>query len=237
MGSATDFVEVTQSDVYLQPQTSGFGNELGTQIHYTIELLKKKKVELPIHEILRNLSLINVPEARKVVFVETLRRHALVAFIPQSGVTEQKWNLGCYSYRPVIPEVNDKISLLECLDGRPLGVAVTDLKDYWCECEAELIALEDAHNVLVTRTRGDGNLKHVYPDEPSLWTNVDEEFKEIWHKISIQKEGDLPKIFTTRIDKAQKKLRKGRLRTMGPYTTNKHMESVLKDFSHLRHPR
>lgn len=36
-------VEETKSDVYSQPENSGFGSELGTQIHYTIELVKKRK--------------------------------------------------------------------------------------------------------------------------------------------------------------------------------------------------
>lgn len=219
-------VEETKSDVYSQPENSGFGSELGTQIHYTIELMKKKKVKLQIHEILCNLSLMNLPEARNLIFVEMLRRHTQVTFIPQSGITEQKWNLGWYIYRPVIPEVKGKISLLECLDSRPLGVAVKDIHDHWYE------------HVLVTRTRGDGNLKHVFPDQPSLWTNVNEEFKEMWHKILIPKEGNQPKICTSRIHKAQKKkFRKGRAPMTGVYTTNKHMEAVLKDFSHPRHPK
>lgn len=102
MGSVTDF----ESDTYLQPQNSGFGIEPGMQIYYTIAILKKK-VKLPVYEIQRNLSPMNLPEAHKVVFVESLRRHARITFIPQPGVTEQKWDSAWYTYRPVIPEINN----------------------------------------------------------------------------------------------------------------------------------
>ena len=99
--------------------------------------------------------------------------------------------------------------------------------------------------MLVTRNRKDNHAKMVWPNDPSLKFNIDDEFQNIWHKVKLpppdaladelKREGLTPankkgskKAMIKMPEKKTKKPRKG------GRTTNTHMAGVLRDYSHLK---
>jgi len=236
--------------VYSQPENTSFGDQIGTQMHFALTYLREKNGPKSLDDILGHLSLMKHGEQYKETFAEMIRRHPRVEFIPQPDVTEQKWNMGKYTYRPIIPGVKDKTSLLKFLQNRKdaSGVAVKDLKDGWPDCEPALAELEKLHKVLVIRTKKENNPKHVYLDDPSLSSEIDSEFKNMWLRVPIPKPEELPRKLQAvgqkptsddptaggKIVAAKPKPQKKRTTKRVGKVTNTHMEGVLKDFSHLK---
>lgn len=236
--------------VYSQPENTNFGDQIGTQMHFALTYLREKNGPKSLDDILGHLSLMKHSEQYKETFTEMIRRHPRVEFIPQPDVTEQKWNVGKYTYRPIIPGVKDKTSLLKFLQNRKdaSGVAVKDLKDGWPDCEPALAELETLHKVLVIRTKKENNPKHVYLDDPSLSCEIDQEFKNMWLRVPIPKPEELPRKLQAvgqkptsddptaggKIVAAKPKPQKKRTTKRVGKVTNTHMEGVLKDFSHLK---
>lgn len=236
--------------IYSQPENTGFGDQIGTQMHFALAYLREKNESKTLDDILGHLSLMKQSDGYKENMAEMLRRHPRVDFIPAPDMTEQIWSVGKYAYRPIIPGVKDQTSLLRYLQSRKdaSGVAVKDLKDGWPDCEPALAALEKAHKVLVIRTKKEGNPKHVYLDDPSLSVEIDAEFKNMWLRVPIPKSEELPRklmsvgqkpasedplaVNKNVVQKA--KPQKKRVTRRGGNVTNKHMEGVLKDFSHLK---
>lgn len=236
--------------IYSQPENTGYGDQIGTQMHFALSYLREKNGAKTLDDVLGHLSLMKQGDGYKENMAEMLRRHPRVDFIPAPDVTEQIWSVGKYAYRPIIPGVKDQTSLLRYLQARKdaSGVAVKDLKDGWPDCEPALAALEGAHKILVIRTKKEGNPKHVYLDDPSLSVEIDGEFKNMWLRVPIPKSEELPRKLMSVGQKptsedplagnknvAQKaKPQKKRAARRGGNVTNKHMEGVLKDFSHLK---
>lgn len=236
--------------VYSQPENTGFGDQIGTQMHFALSYLREKSGVRTLDDVLGHLSLTRQSEKYKETVAEMLRRHPRVDFIPDPELTEQTWTVGKYAYRPVIPGVKDQTSLLRYLQARKdaSGVSVKDLKDGWPDCEQTLSELEKVHKILVIRTKKEGNPKHVYLDDPSLSVDIDPEFKGMWLRVPIPKAEDLPRMLSAVGQKpasedpsaggkpaAQKaKPQKKRAARRGGNVTNKHMEGVLKDFSHMK---
>ncbi|SPO04915.1 related to transcription initiation factor IIE, beta subunit [Cephalotrichum gorgonifer] len=235
--------------VYSQPENTGFGDQIGTQMHFALSYLREKNGAKTLDDVLGHLSLVKQPDEYKETVAEMLRRHPRVDFIPQPDLTEQTWRVGRYAYRPVIAGVKDKTSLIAYLQARKdaSGVAVKDLKDGWPDCEPALASLEKAHKILVIRTKKEGNPKHVYLDDASLSVAIDDEFKNMWLRVPIPKSEDLPRKLTAVGQKptsedptggvstvVKPKQQKKRATKKSGNVTNKHMEGVLKDFSHLK---
>jgi transcription initiation factor TFIIE subunit beta len=239
-----------QDIVYSQPENTNFGDQIGTQMHFALTYLREKNEPKTLDDILGHLSLMKHSEQYRETFAEMIRRHPRVDFIPQPDVTEQKWNVGKYTYRPIIPGVKDQTSLLKYLQARKdaSGVAVKDLKDGWPDCEAELAKLEKAHKILVIRTKKENNPKHVYLDDATLSCDIDQEFKNMWLRVPIPKPEELPRKLQAVGQKptsedptagnkgqaAKAKPQKKRTTKRIGKVTNTHMEGVLKDFSHLK---
>ena len=125
------------------------------------------------------------------------------------------------------------------------GINVKELKDGWPGCLDAIDSLEAEGRILVTRHKKDQSPKMVWANDPSLLHIVDNEFKELWHRIVVpQSTADLRKslieygltptsVVKTPVPVKQKeKKRKGARR--GGKTTNTHMLGVLQDYSHLR---
>lgn len=218
-------------------------------MHFALTYLREKNEPKTLDDILGHLSLMKHNDQYKETFTEMIRRHPRVEFIPNPDVTEQKWNVGKYTYRPIIPGVKDKTSLLRYLQNRKdaSGVAVKDLKDGWADCENTLAELEKVHKILVIRTKKENNPKHVYLDDASLSVDIDSEFKNMWLRVPIPKTEELPRKLqavgqkpTSEDPTAGGKLVTGKPKQQKKRTTkrpgkvtNTHMEGVLKDFSHL----
>lgn len=210
-----------------QMRAANGGNCLSTQLHFAVTHLRDSKSKLLPDDIISFLCIKQEPKSYKCIIEKNLRLHPRVHF----GAD------GYYTYRPLIPGVQDELSLLSNLQGRrnKSAVAVEDLKDGWNDCERDLIMLDKEHKVLITREKG--SLKRVYYDEPTLWMRIDDKFKSMWHDVNIPTTNDLP----TSIKLAPKKMiatpnrqaRKVAKRKIH-VTTNKHVAALLKDFSYLR---
>ena len=123
------------------------------------------------------------------------------------------------------------------------GLRVSDLKVVWPSAEEDITRLEKQHKVVVTRNKKDGQAKHVWINDPSMYAHVDDEFRDIWLQIpvpegqSIRRElkdigfkvaTEAPKVNAPRIEKKKKRS------TRGTKITNVHMQGILKDYSHKR---
>ncbi|KKF94752.1 Transcription initiation factor IIE subunit beta [Ceratocystis fimbriata CBS 114723] len=234
--------------VYSQPDITGFGNDLMTQMTFAVEFLKGKDNRMPVQDILAYLSLTRFSEDHQKELVETMRRHPRIEFFPDPNLTEQTWKSGTYAHRPLIPGVRDKISLLQYLQKRTdaQGVQVRELKDGWPDCEPALTELEKERKILVCRTKKDNVPRQVFLDDASLFHHIDPDFQKMWLTTIIPKVDELPRKLMavgqrpTSDDpsaiktvapkgKAQKKRA---VRKVGK-ATNEHMEALLRENGHF----
>jgi transcription initiation factor TFIIE subunit beta len=178
--------------VYSQPEATGYGTDLLTQITYIIDFLKKKNDAKTFQEILQYLSKANATEQQKKVMAGILRKHGSIEWIPDQKLKLQHWDSGTFRHKPKIP-VRSKTELLAYLQQKPdaRGVPVLDLKDGWPDCEGPISELEEEHRVLVTRTKKDNHARMVWSNDGSLVHRVDSEFQVMWHKIELPGPDDL----------------------------------------------
>ncbi|RCI15962.1 hypothetical protein L249_2739 [Ophiocordyceps polyrhachis-furcata BCC 54312] len=172
---------------FSQPQLTGYGSEVKTQMTFAVEYLKKKGDQKSMTDIIDHLSLQSQPEDHKRELAEGLRGHPRIEWRPDESLTEQTWRTGTYVHRPIIPGVRDGTSLLAFLQRKTdaSGVAVKDLKDGWPDCEETLASLEKQNKVLVVRTKKDNFPRHVWPDDASLKHVVQAEFQARWHAVPL----------------------------------------------------
>lgn len=237
-------------ETWSQPQLTGYGSEVKTQMTFAVEHLKKKGEPRAVNEILGFLSLTNHPEEHKRELIESLRGHPRVDWKPDASLSEQTWRTGTYEHRPIIPGVKDGTSLLAHLQRKTdaSGVSVRDLKDGWPDCEDTLAALEAEHKVLVVRTKKDNFPRFVWPNDASLHHTVEAEFQSMWHRVPIPSLDDMHRKITAaglkptsddphkanlgQPNKAkQQKKRAGK--RIGK-ATNVHMQHLMQDYSNLR---
>jgi transcription initiation factor TFIIE subunit beta len=235
--------------VYSQPDITGFGTDVLTQMTYAVEYLKKKDEAKTVADILDHLSLHNTSPAHKEALVNQMRQNPRIQFHPDDGVTEQTWKSGTYSHRALIPNVRDKNSLLKYMmaktDAHP--VVGKELKDGWPDCEPTIAQLEREHRLLVLRNKKEQTAKLIWADDPSVFHAVDLEFKQMWHRAKIPSKDDIvrrlqavgqkpasddPLLKAANAPKVQKQKKKAQRRT--GKSTNTHMESLLKDYSHMK---
>lgn len=225
---------------YSQPKDTGVGLQLMTQITYAIEFLKNKTKPQTLFDILSFLSLQTQDDQSKKKIEHVLIYHQKVNYEPKTEDTP-----ALFSFRPAY-NVRSRESLLQYLQSQRTaeGLSVRELKDGWINCEDEIDKLEAEGKLLVTRNK-DKHAKMVWPNDPSLSFEIDEEFQNIWHKIKLpdpealaqelEKEGLTPanknRVIKKPVKIQEKPKRKARA---GGKTTNVHMAGVLKDFSHLK---
>ncbi|OAA65212.1 transcription initiation factor beta [Niveomyces insectorum RCEF 264] len=184
--------------VYSQPENTGVGAALGTNIVYALDYLKKEGGRpVSLAAVLRHLNLDREPEAFQKQVVARMRHHPRITWRPDDGLLnssstaasteENEWKTGTYEHKPIIPHVKDRTALLQYLQRRTdaQGVNVKDLKDGWPDCEAALAALEREHRVLVVRTKKDNHPRMVWLDDPTLCRTVEPEFQALWHRVDV----------------------------------------------------
>jgi transcription initiation factor TFIIE subunit beta len=178
--------------VYSQPEATGYGTDLLTQITYIIEFLKKKDDAKTFQEILQYLSKANASEQQKKVMAGILRKHGSIEWVPDPKTKVQLWDSGTFRHKPKI-NVRSKTELLSYLQQKPdaRGVPVIDLKDGWPDCEGPISELEDQHQVLVTRTKKDNHARMVWANDRTMVYRVDSEFQVMWHKTELPSPDDL----------------------------------------------
>ncbi len=235
--------------IFSQPENTGVGSDIGTNVHYGVDYLKATDGALSLKKILNHLNLDKEAEAFQKIIVDRLRNNPRVTWNPDAGLSEQAWNSGTYEHRPIIPGVKTAVDLLHYLQrkGDAQGVAVKDLRDGWHDVETGITELEQQHKVLAVRNKKDNHARYVWLDDPTLCHAVDAEFQVLWHRVEVPGVDDIVrrlnavgqkptsedprlKIAATPKEKKQKK----RIARRTGKSTNTHMEHLLKDYSHLK---
>ncbi|GAO14580.1 uncharacterized protein UV8b_05357 [Ustilaginoidea virens] len=234
---------------FSQPQLTGYGAEVKTQMAFAVEYLKKKADAKTVADIIDHLSLRGHSEEHKKQLADGLRGHPRVDWKPDAGLSEQSWKTGLYAYRPVIRNVRDGTSLLAYLQRKTdaSGVSVKDLKDGWPDCEDTLAALERQHKILVVRTKKDNFPRYVWADDSSLHYAVQPEFQVMWHRVPIPSVDDMHRKLVNvgqkptsedplKIQQASSKpkVQKKRTSKRAGKATNVHMAHLMQDYSNLR---
>ena len=227
--------------VYSQPGNTGTGHNIITQVTYVIEYLKAKGTPQTFPDLLSYLSMqhANNEDRKNLLFI--VQHHEKINYNPNGTKGE-----GTYTFRPA-HDIQSRDQLLGHLQAQPTaqGLSVRELKDGWQDAENTINALEAQCKLLVIRNKKDDHPKMVWPDDPSLAVHIDDEFKNIWSKIKLPEPGaladELEKAGLTPTNKArgvkakvkvqEKKNKKPR---RSGKTTNTHMMSVLRDYSHLK---
>ena len=212
-----------------------------TQVTYAIEYLKTKGTPQTLTDLISYLSLQNREKGYQRTIGTILKNHEKVDYDPKNDGGE-----GTFSFRPA-HNIRSSDKLLGHLQSQPTaqGLSVRDLKDGWPGAEAAIDDLENQRKLLVTRNKKDNHAKMVWPNDPSLKFQIDDEFQSMWHKIrlpepgaladELEKEGLTPanksRSVKTKPKQQEKKTKKPR---KGGKTTNVHMMGVLRDYSHLK---
>ncbi|KAL9001332.1 MAG: hypothetical protein Q9169_000223 [Polycauliona sp. 2 TL-2023] len=226
---------------FSQPADTGVGQHIMTQVTYAIDHLKKRDEPQTFGAILEYLSMQTREESYKNALEKILIRHDKVNYQPK-----REGQPALFSFRPA-HNIRSAESLVRYLQAQHTaqGLNVKDLRDGWPGAEDTISRLESEGKLLVTRNKKDNHARMVWPNDPSLNFEIDDEFKAIWHKVKLpdpstladelEKEGLTPANkhrLTKKPVKAQEKpKRKARA---GGKTTNIHMKGVLRDYSHLK---
>ncbi|KAG6223758.1 hypothetical protein E4U34_000707 [Claviceps purpurea] len=234
---------------FSQPQLTGYGAEVKTQMAFAVEYLKKKGDQRTVVDIIDHLSLRGYSEEHKRELANGLRGHPRIDWRPDASLSEQTWKTGLYTYRPIVGGVKDATSLLAYLQRKTdaSGVSVKDLKDGWPDCEETLASLEKQHKILVVRTKKDNFPRYVWADDSSLHQSIQPEFCAMWHRVPIPSVEDMHRKLVNvgqkptsedplKIQQASNKpkVQKKRASKRGGKATNVHMAHLLQDFSHIR---
>jgi transcription initiation factor TFIIE subunit beta len=234
--------------VYSQPALTGTGDNIVTQLSYIVQWLRNKDDPQHIDALLGYLAKPPITEEDKEAFVDALRSNASIEWIADPKLIEQTWRDGTYRHKAAIPNVRNKEQLLKHMQDKTefVPVSVKDLKDGWDKCEAAITELEAEHRLLVSRQKKDGAARMIWSDDPSLFREIDAEFKKSWLKVDLGERDQLIekmeanglKIASAKPDKSalqdgDKKKKKRQTRNKGKLT-NSHMEGKFKDFSHMR---
>ncbi|KZZ96804.1 Transcription initiation factor TFIIE, beta subunit [Moelleriella libera RCEF 2490] len=248
-GSALAESSTSSHVPFSQPQLTGYGAEVKTQMTFAVEYLKKKADAKSMTDIIDHLSLRAYGDEHKRELAQGLRGHPRVAWTPDAALAEQTWRSGIYKYCPVIRDVYDGESLLAHLQRKTdaSGLSVKDLKDGWPDCEATLAELEAQHRILVVRTKKDNLARAVWLDDPSLHHRVQPEFQGMWGRVPLPSIDDMHRKLVNVGQKptsedplkiqqaaAKPKIQKKRARKGVGKATNVHMAHLMQDYSNLR---
>jgi len=225
--------------VYSQPANTGTGKELMTQITFAIDYLKGKEKPISFNDIFSYLSVQGIDDRGKQTMQHILQTHSKVEY-NSKGLAGK----GAYRFRP--PHNVRSVDELEAyLQGQTTaqGIPAKELKEGWPGATDAIDELESVQKLLVTRVKKDNTPKMVWPDDPSLWHEIDDEWAETFVKVKMPTEDlrqtlvDLHLTPTSQVKavaagKVGEKKKKASRR--GGKTTNTHMAGVLKDYSHKR---
>lgn len=65
------------------------------------------------------------------------------------------------------------------------GLSASEISSVWLTKEEDILALEKKHKLLVTRNKKDGSAKHVWRNDSTIYTQLDDEFREVWLQIPL----------------------------------------------------
>ncbi|KAL7276008.1 transcription factor TFIIE beta subunit, TFIIEB, Tfa2 [Rhizina undulata] len=221
--------------VYSQPtDTSLMGQHILTQVHHAVQYLKGREVPQSPAQIAGYLSIQLTP-----TLLDILKRNERILYDPA---------VGTFEFKP-IHNIRSSQSLLAFLQQQTTaqGLSVKELKDGWAAAVEVIADLEEQGEILVTRTKKDNQPRMVWINDKTLDVEVEDEFKTIWHKITIPPPAELPgelekaglkptSIDPASIKKDKPSQNKGRKKPVNRRVkvSNTHMSSILKDSKDLR---
>ncbi|PVI05140.1 transcription initiation factor IIE, beta subunit [Periconia macrospinosa] len=230
--------------VYSQPQETGTGSHIYTQLTYTIDYLKGRAAENSErwYTFKDLMDYLNVTDATTRAQLQNLYRSTnpsnRIAYNPTDNT---------YRYRPKY-NIRNAAQLKAHFQSQKsaLGLSVKDLKDGWVTVHDDLRVMEASNDVLVKRSQKDQTAITVWDNDPSLMNKMDPDFVNEFHKIQIPSNPDdlrnsllaagLQPSSAPRQSEGKKTDNKKRKKAVrrGGKQTNTHMASILKDFSHMR---
>lgn len=143
-----------------------------------------------------------------------------------------------YRYKPPY-DVSNAEELLAALQAQDLykGMLYDELKPGWPDCLVVLNKLADEHKIIIHRHKKDKQPKIIWPDDPSLYVDLKDEFRDIATRVALpdvdkirvelsamqsRAAGEAPKPVsaTNAKGKGPKKVRRGQK------VTNTHMQAL-----------
>ena len=224
--------------VYSQPQDTGTGEHVYTQVNYATAHLRERQEWMSFDDI---TSFLNVRPGHP--HYEQLR--LLFRSDAAGNRIEYDAARNLYRYKPKL-DIRNPAQLKGYLQNQKSaqGLSLKDLKDGWATVADDIKAMADKKQVLLKLTK-DGVPKTVWDNDPSLMHPMDQEFLSEWHRIAIPPNPDdlrntllnvglqvasAPRVV---IDSGPKQKKKRAPRKNGKQT-NTHMAHILKDFSAMR---
>ena len=210
-----------------------------THITIAVEYLKDKDRWLSWREILSFLSLKELSDHSIGTLKQILQKHLKIEYDPTKKPP-------LYRYKG--PHgVRSADELLEFLQRQTTaqGIKVSEIKDGWLGALEAIDVLEKEHKVVITRHKKDGSPRMIWANDPTLSLHVDNEFKDLWHRITIPIGGGelrnellafglTPTSLVKAPVVAKEKEKKKRAPRRGGKVTNTHLTGILKDYSHMR---
>jgi transcription initiation factor TFIIE subunit beta len=204
-------------------------------VHHAIQYLKEKERPLRPLDIASYLS---IPVDSAVFNI--LKNNERITFNSTTDTLE---------FRP-LHNIRSAMDLLKFLQSQTTaqGLSVKELKEGWAGAMDAIEGLERSGDILVTRTKKDNAARMVWSNDKTLKCDIDQDFRDMWHKIRIpgtaEIVGDLEKmgLKPASVDPATVKKevksggQKGRKRAVNrrAKVSNTHMSGILKDSKDLR---
>jgi transcription initiation factor TFIIE subunit beta len=179
--------------------------------------------------------------------IDVLRSQAIVRFIPDPQLSEQKWDSGTYSYIGRLGGIQDKSGLLAHLQAKATiePLQYKELRVSWPQCDTALAELERSHEIIIIRDKT--RPRHIFSDDAALYHEVGPEFLRMWQSVNVPDGKDLNHRLVeagqkpastdpsqvnqpTSGSKKRRNIRK-HAQKRPSITTNIHMQHLLKDFS------
>lgn len=224
------------SPVYSQPATTALqGQHLMTQVVHAQQYLKEKERPLRPSDVASYLS---IPIFSEVFTVLKENKNPRIHYDAENDTLE---------FRPLhnIRSAADLLAFLQ-LQNTAQGLPVKDLKDGWSGAIDAIDTLESAGDILVVRTKKENQPRMVWGNDKTLFCDIDDEFKELWHGIKIPVEaeivGELVKMglkpasvdpATIKKEVKRPAKRKKAVNRRGK-VSNMHMAGILKNSTELR---
>ena len=231
------------ASIHSQPQDTGTGNTLLTQVNYAISHLKSKPqgTALSFDDILSYLSLQHESEERKAVLLHCFEHNPSMLYDP-AGLGGK----GSFAFKPK-HDIHDAAQLLRKLQSQQTfqGFPGKGLEEGWPNYREALNDLERENKVLILAAKKDGVPRMIWPDDPTLSHSIDGEFKDMWSRIKLpdpestatelERNGLMPTNKFKKVKTAPKAPeRKTKKAKRSGKITNYHMQDILKDYSHKR---
>ncbi|KAI1095574.1 transcription initiation factor IIE, beta subunit [Rostrohypoxylon terebratum] len=168
-----------------------------TNLQYAVDFLKAKGEPKTLQEVIDHLTLQHYKKDVQIFFADALKIHSRIRFIPDPKAKSlpDAWKSGKYEFKPALPGVVSKVTLLEHLAKKrdASGTDVKSIKDGWPDCDAALTELEAEHKILTIRTKKELTPRYVWLDQPELHHQVDDEFRAMWFKEPLPSVDEMPR--------------------------------------------